>query len=169
MNSTNDYKILSIYIVFGFFIMVGYVIMTKKYLKNGSSEIWSNKGQNIILKHNWIKYSYLIMIFLSFIAGPYLIYYLTTVQKTEIDEILIYVGSVLVLVCSTVWAFFPFKYSKLILGSVAIGSILILAGISVNSEDPNDPKKIAALITSSIIVLQTCLFDFTIWNGILKF
>ncbi len=169
-NQSNDYKILSLYIVFGFFIMIGYGLMIKKYPTNTNSVIWSNKNRNIILNHKLIKYTYLFMIFLSFVAGPYLIYYLTTNQFiTDTNEILIYVGSVLFLVCSTVWAFFPFECSKIILGFVAIGAILILAGICTNEQDPNDPKKIAALLAISIIVLQTSLFDFAIWNGIYPF
>ena len=121
----------------------------------------------MILKYKSIKYAYYINILLSFIAGSYLIYYLTTIQKGHIDEILIYVGSIMFLVCSTVWAFFPFENSIIILGMVAIGAILILSGICVNNE--NDSKKIIALCAISIIVLQTSLFDFGIWTGLLKF
>ncbi len=163
--SDNDYIILSVYIVFGFLIMMGYGLMIVKYGKTTNSDIWTNKRKNSVLK---IKYVYLFMIMLSFIAGPYLIYYLVTTPKTETDEILIYVGSVIFLVCSTVWAFWPFEYPKIILGFVAIGAILILTGICVNRQNPNDVKKILALMASSIIVLQTSLFDFAIWNGILK-
>lgn len=164
-----DHKILSLYIVFGFFIMMGYALMTIKYTTKGSSEIWSNRGKNMILKRPVIKYIYILMIFLSFIAGSYLIYYLTTTSKTDTDEILIYVGSVVFLVCSTVWAFWPFEYSKIILGAVAIGSILILSGICVNTTDSKDSKKVVALTASSVILIQTVLFDFLIWNGLLKF
>ncbi len=168
MTDTNDYKILSIYIVFGFLIMIGYGILTKKYWKNGDV-IWSNNGKNIILNQRWLKHIYLFMILLSFIAGPYLIYYITTTQKTDTDEILIYIGSVIFLVCSMVWAFRPFKCSKTILGFVAAGTVLILAGICTNNQDPSDPKKIVALIASLLLILQTGLFDFVIWNGIYPF
>lgn len=169
-----DYKLLSIYIIFGFLTIVGYILMIIKYSKIGSYEIWSNKGKNIILdkklfKKPFLKYVYTLMIFLSMIAGPYLIYYLTTVNKGSTDEILIYLGSVLFIVCSTFWAYMPFEYSKLILGTVAFGTILILAGISINDEDPKDPKKIVALLAASIIVTQTFFFDFILWTGWLKF
>jgi phage shock protein PspC (stress-responsive transcriptional regulator) len=171
--STNDYNILSLYVVFGFLVVLGYIIMAIKYTKSGSTEIWSNKGQNVILKEGWkyrlVKYAYFVMIFLSFVFGAYLVYYLTTTQKEETDEVLIYTGSVLLLVCSTVWAFFPFECNKIILGAVAVGAILILAGISINSENPEEPKKIVALLGASIIVLQTSLFDFGFWTGLIKF
>jgi hypothetical protein len=160
----NDYKILTLYIVFGFFIMIGYM---KMITKKGNSEIWSNQKKNIILNYPFIKYIYIIMICISFIVSPYLVYYLTTTSKNQTDEILIYLGSVLFLVCSMVWAFNPFYLPKIFLGTVAIGAILILAGICVNSEADSETKKILALTASSIIVLQTSLFDFSLWTGLI--
>lgn len=172
MTDTPDYKLLSIYIVFGFFILVGYAFMIKKYNKN-SSDIWSNKNKNIISKKPMLKYIYIFMILLSFIATPYLIYYLVSIEKSETDEILIYIGSVFFIICSTVWAFLPFTYSGIILAGVAIGAILILAGVANNQPNqPNQPNKDLknlALASSSILVIQTFLFDFLIWNGFLKF
>jgi hypothetical protein len=167
MNNTNDYKILSLYIVFGFLILLGYGQMV---LKGHSSELWSNKGQNIIGDHKWLKYLYICMILFSFISGTYLVYYLTTISKNHTDEILIYTGSVLLLVFSTLWAFKPFyKYIKIVLGLVFIGVILILAGICVNSDPIDEPKKIAALAACSLLLIQTGLFDFGFWTGIIKF
>lgn len=163
-----DYKILSLYIVFGFLVMLGYGLMVKKYSKGNSSTIWSNQGKNSITEASVIKRVYIFMICLSFLAGIYLIYYLTTTTKTDTDEILIYVGSVIFLVCSTVWAFLPFEHNKIILGMVTIGTILILAGISVNGEDPTVPKKAVALAVASILVFHTFFFDFITWTGILK-
>jgi hypothetical protein len=169
MTELVDYKILSLYMVFGFFIILGYGIMVKKYWRKGtSSDIWTNKGINMITKKSSLKYAYMLMILLStFLAGPYLIYYLTTTTKSDTNEILIYVGSVIFLVCSAIWAFFPFEYNRIILGLVAVGAILILTGIALNSEDPNDPKKAIALAAISILVVQTFFFDFFIWTGIL--
>jgi predicted neutral ceramidase superfamily lipid hydrolase len=166
MSDTNDYKILAIYLVFGFFIMVGYSLMAKY---GNPKDLWSNKDKNIVLNYPMIKYVYILMIFLSFLSGIYLIYYFTTLQKTNIDEILIYVGLVFFLVFSTFWAYWPFKYSKTVLGLVAAGAILMLAGICVNKDDPNEIKKTMALLASSILVLQTGVFDFGIWSGLIKF
>ena len=164
----NDYKLLSVYIVFGILILFGYGLMINKYWKKGSYEIWTNKGKNILSKNSVMKKLYICMIFLSFISGGYLVYYLTSNTNTDISENLIYVGSVLFLVCSTVWAFKPFEYSKIILGSVATGSILILAGIAIDSNNASDSKKALALTASSVLVIQTVLFDFLIWTALLK-
>lgn len=160
--NTNDYSILSIYIIFGFLIIVGYSIMIKKYAGD-STDIWTNKGNNNIYK---IKIPYILMILFSFIAGIYLIYYFTVVSKNETDKILIYTGSIILLVFSVVWAFFPFYYNKIILAMVAFGAILILAGICVNSESNDSPKKIIAIIASILLVIQT-LLDAIIWTGLI--
>jgi predicted neutral ceramidase superfamily lipid hydrolase len=159
----NDYKIFSVYIIFGLLIMIGYCKMIMSP-KNVTDKIWNNQGKNMLSKNKWLKIIYMMMIVISFIAGIYLIYYLTTTPKEQTDEILIYTGSVIFLVFSTVWAFRPFYLSKLILTLVFIGSILILAGICENST--NNTEKIIALVASSIILVQTGLFDLVIWNGI---
>jgi len=169
MNDPVDKKILSLYVVFGALIMFGYGLMVKKYTQSGSYEIWSNQDKNIIMKNTPVRYAYYVMIVLSFVAGIYLVWYLTTTSKNRTDEILIYTGSVVFLVFSTVWAFRPLYYSKLVLGMVAVSTVLILAGICVNSESETDPLKIGALVASSIVVLQTGLFDFGIWNGFVRF
>lgn len=164
-----DYKILSIYILFGLLILIGYILMTIKYTKQDSSEIWSNQGKNMITSQSKLKYIYITMIILSFLSAIYLIYYLSTTPKEYTDEILIYVGSVIFMVCSTVWAFKPFYYSNIILGFVALGAILILSGILSNSQDIKEPKKIVAILTTIILIIQTFIFDFIIWNGFIKF
>jgi hypothetical protein len=164
MTEIVDYKLLSVYIVFGILILFGYALIIQK---KQSYEIWTNKGKNILSKKSVLKKIYIFMIFLSFIAGTYLVYYLSTSKNTDISEILIYVGSIVFLVCSTVWAFRPFEYSKIILGAVAIGSILILSGIVIDTNNVNNSKKALALTASSILVIQTVLFDFFIWTGLI--
>src|SRR4051812_16687925 len=110
-----DEKILSIYIIFGFFIIMAYMSMIIKYTQSNSSEIWSNKGKNRIRSGSLLKYTYIFMIIISTIAGSYLVYYLTILEKNRTDEILIYTGSVIFLVFSCLWAFMPFDYSKFVL------------------------------------------------------
>ena len=111
-------RLLILYIILGLFTIFGYATMISKYRSN---VIWSNNEKNIILKKKWLKYLYIFMILLSFIAGPYMIYYLVTSENNEnigaptSNEILIYVGLVLFLVCSAFWAFFPFDYNQIIL------------------------------------------------------
>jgi len=163
----NDYVILSMYLVFGFFIMAGYAIMIKKYSGDNSIDIWTNEGKNIIANYANVKYVYIAMIILTFVAGIYLIYYLTVVSKNETDRILIYTGSALLLIFSVIWAFYPFLYNKFILAMVAFGAILILVGICINSESNSDPRKIVAIIAGTLLVIQT-MSDAVIWTGILN-
>jgi len=163
-----DHKILSLYILFGFFILLGYYIMFSKFKKD---ELWTNQNKNIISKYPKFKYVYLCMILFSFISGIYLIYYFTTTNFSETEKILIYVGSVLFLAYSLTWAFFPFSNSKTVLGFVTIGAILMLTGICINydtnTDDTIGPIKVIAITASSIILLQTGFFDFVIWNGLI--
>ena len=63
--SSYDSKILSLYISFGFLIILGYGLLIKKYSKNKSLEIWNNKNKNMILKYKSIKYAYYINILLT--------------------------------------------------------------------------------------------------------
>jgi len=166
MSDGNDYRILVLYMVFGFFIMIGYSLMA---IYGKPKDLWSNQGKNMVLDYPKFKYFYILMILLSFISAIYLIYYFTTLQKTDTDEILIYVGSVFFLFFSTIWAFRPFYSSKIVLGLVATGVILMLAGICINKDDPNEIKKIVAITASVILVIQTGFFDFVIWNGLYPF
>ena len=161
-----DQKILAIYLTFGLLIIVGYTSMIKNY----KPALWSNNNKNVILKIKPLKYIYFAMIFICSISSIYLIYYLTDIEKSTTDEILIYTGSVIFLVFSTVWAFFPYTASVFVLACVAIGTILILAGIGINQKHlPADNKKILALVAATILVIQTSVFDFGIWNGLVKF
>ncbi len=165
MNNYIDIKILSIYITFGFLVIFAYLLL----LKNGNySKLWSNNGRNMLQKYRKIKYVYSTMICLSLVAGIYLVYYLSTILKDDMSEILIYIGSVLFLVFSTLWAFFPFYYSKIVLFIVFVGSVLILAGISVGISVIK-PVDIVALISIIIIVIQTGFFDLGLWNGLIPF
>lgn len=161
----NDYGILSIYVVFGILIIVGYIKLVIKYKKD-NSKLWSNDGKNKILRYKWLKYLYMVMIFISFVATIYLIYYLTSKRLNQIDKILIYLGSVIFLSCSLIWAFRPFMYSKIVLGFASIGTLIILAGISDNiSKNYLGTEDSLALISILIVIIQTGIFDFIIWNG----
>ncbi len=155
----NNNDILIMYGLMGSLIIIGYIMMMTN--KN-ADEIWSNKGSNIILTSKGLLTIYKIMITLSFIAGLYLIFYLY--KACPKYNIIIYTGSVFLLLFSTIWAFNPFFYSKFVLGLVFIGSVLILAGICLLN-DIFDIYKIAALVSISILVVQTGLFDFGIWTG----
>lgn len=176
MSTIIDEKILSVYIVFGFLVVAGYLKMVYENWGNKLSTalLWSNNNQNTILEHAWSRMSYNIMIGLSFIAGIYLVYYLTTFQKDDTVQSLIYVGSVIFLVYSVVWAYSPFNKPqwtvKAALGFVAIGAILIMSGISLNvSQGHKDPVDIVALVAIIILVIQTSFFDFFMWNGFSPF
>jgi len=168
-----DEKILSVYIVFGFLIVMGYLKMIYENWGNklGTALLWSNKNKNMILEKWYLRISYKIMIALSFAAGVYLVYYFTTFQKDDTVQTLIYVGSVIFLIYSLVWAYSPFnKYVSLSLGLVAIGSVLMLSGIGLNvSQGHKNPTDIVALIAITILVIQSGFFDFWIWNGIKPF
>jgi hypothetical protein len=168
-----DEKILSVYVVFGFLVILGYIIMIYKNWgsKLGTAMLWSNKGRNIILEKPILNYLYKTMIALSFVSGIYLVYYLTTFQKDDTVQKLVYIGSVIFLLYSLIWAYDPFNYYiKLSLGLVAIGSLLILSGISLNvSQGNKGPTDIVALVAITVLVIQSGLFDFLIWNGFKPF
>lgn len=153
-----DYKILSMYIIFGLLIIIGYSQLTM------GEDLWTNKGKNIVKNHKSLKRVYQAMIILSTISGIYLIYYLSTVKKDKTDDILIYIGSLLLLIFSSVWAYNPYLYSRFVLGIVALGSILILAGVCIGGNTQEPLKKIAITATC-IIMIQTTIFDFLIWTG----
>jgi len=169
-------KILSLYLVFGFLILIGYGLMVRNYYKNGSTDIWSNQGKNIITKHKLLKYIYICMISLSLIASVYLIYYLTNIPENNNDNdksmILIYTGSVIFLLYSTIWAFKPYYYSKFVLFMVFVGVVLFFSGILVNIDENGkfeSIENIIAILACCILIIQTGLFDFGIWTGLLKF
>ncbi len=109
------------------------------------------------------------MICLSIVCGVYLVYYLTVMCKNITEQGLIYSGSILFLYFSCWWAFCPFTWSRSALLMVFLGAILILTGISVEcSEDTNlaaNHEAIIALVAICILVIQTGLFDFIVWNG----
>lgn len=169
MNDFNQ-NILSMYLVFGFIIILGYIRLARKM---DSDTLWSNYGKNMITKKRpCLKGLYIFMIFLSVIAGIYLIYYFAsdkTGKSGDTYETLIYVGSTFFLAYSMVWAFKPFHFSKTALFLVAAGAAIILSGIIINEERLNDPRKAVAIAAGSLLVFHTFFFDFLIWNGIIKF
>jgi len=164
-----DYTLLFTYIILGFILVLLYIKMYVKSTNNQLDDFWSNKNKNKILKSKHFKNFYIFMIFLSSISGLYLIYYLSTVNKTNNkskskSKTLIYIGSFMLLLFSIMWAYNPFYYPVISLFGVFIGSLLIFIGIYKNN-NIMDNEKIVALIASFILMFQTGLFDLIIWNG----
>jgi hypothetical protein len=159
-----DAFILSLYLILGLFIILGYVYSIRK---ESQSDLWTNKGTNFLTNRPKLVYGYLFMITLSFLSGIYLIYYLSTVEKTLPEEILITLGSIFLLFFSVVWAWYPFYYPKWILFMVALGSMMILIGISLQFN--NSLLNILAITAAIILFIQTFFFDFLLWSSIIKF
>jgi hypothetical protein len=152
-----DKTVLSLYCVFGVIILIGYIYMIINKDKYNNS-IWNK------IKDNKMKKVYMVMISLSFILGIYLVYFFTTTDNKNKD--LLYTGLVLLLLFSSIWAWFPFIQSKIVLFFVSMGSLLLLINVGIELSKDRSPKVIFALIACIILFIQTFVFDFILWNGI---
>jgi hypothetical protein len=159
-----DYKILSLYIVLGTLVMIGYAGL----YKINSEQLWTNKGTNRVTKNSLLRSIYKCMILLSFLSGLYIVYYVSSREIfDEISNKLVYIGSLLFLSFSIIWSMRPFFYSRYILLVVAIGAILLLAGIVSDNDHDQTLNHDLAIVASCILVIQTFVFDFFLWNRIL--
>jgi len=161
---SNDYAILSMFIVFGTLIMFGY---SRMFLASpeDQSKLWSNKSTNNIEEYGILRI-YQIMIFLSLIVGLYLVVYLTMNPAEKEENVIIrYIGVSLFLLFSFIWAIKPFLYSKFVLFMVVVGIVLIL--VSIANECIELPDDAIAITAASILVIQTFVFDYILWTGIL--
>ena len=152
-----DYFILSLYIIIGLVIILGYIYNSVKI----GSGLWNGINNKIL------KTIYVIMISLSFIFGLYLVYFFTT--NEYINKPLLYSGILILLLFSCIWAWFPFVQSKLVLLCVSIGALLLLIEVILEVINNKDAYNITALIACIILFIQTFFFDFIIWNGIITF
>jgi hypothetical protein len=181
MENSGDTNILIIYGILGTLILIGYARMA---MRNSGyiNSVWTNNGTNMIVNNNALKSIYTIMILLSVISGIYLIKYLYGSEQGALNKesnIIIYVGSVIFLIPSVIWAFYPFWNSKIVLFTVLVGLVIILVGIvrnrmGVEKGLGNDAEKDQlnyrlAIVATSILIIQAGLFDFLIWNGIINF
>jgi hypothetical protein len=164
----NNYVIPIIFSIFGLLILIGYYGnfisgngVSRMVSKYSIDKLWSNNGKNIIGKNSWLKKLYMFMILLSTISTLYLMYYMTITPAY--NEILRYVGILLFLLFSLIWAYDPFYRSKIVLFMVSLGvammfiDILMFQGFKGN----------LALLAGIILLLQSFVFDFIIWNGII--
>lgn len=151
-----DKIVLSLFVIFGIIILSGYIYMIVNYKKY--KNLWNNV-RNINLKR-----IYITMIALSFMFGIYLLYFFTT-NKNKYPYLL-YTGLVLLLLFSSIWAWKPFFYNKIILFFASFGTFLLLINTSLEISNDQSAKKISALFACILLFVQTFVFDFIIWNGI---
>lgn len=149
-----DIIVLLLFIIFGIIIMSGYANVLPKQ----GDKIWNNVGDGNL------RTFYKIMIFLSFLAGVYLMYFFTTHNNNY--KILLYTGLSFLLLFSSVWAWKPFYYNKLVLFLVSVGSFMLLINTSMEFNKKVNTKIIVALVSCLVLFVQTFIFDFFIWNGI---
>ncbi len=152
--------ILIIFVILGSLIMINYGNMILSN-KSEQTKLWSNNNKNNISKYG-ITNIYKIMILIAMISGVYLVYYLveTSTQREE-DQLLRYIGIVLFLSFSLVWALVPFKYSKFVLLMVSIGTVLLLSSIHDNSVEGS-----LATAATSFIFIHTFVITHYIKNFI---
>jgi hypothetical protein len=150
-----DKTVLSLYCIFGTVILAGYIRM----IRSGDRSIWNK------IKDARMKKLYMAMIISSFIFGIYLVYFFTTSHNKNKE--LLYTGLVIFLLFSSIWAWFPFFQSKIILFLVSIGTLLLLINVGMEFDDDQSPEVIAALVSCIVLFVQTFIFDFVLWNGLL--
>lgn len=140
---------LILFIVFGFAIISGYI---NSYIK--SIDLWNG------INNKTLRNTYIVMIFLSTLAGIYLMHFYTTSPIKH--PTLLYTGLLFLLTFSTLWAWAPYYHEKIILLLVSVGPLLLLIDNSIEFE--RSPKTITALVACIILLVQTFGFDFMMWS-----
>jgi hypothetical protein len=144
-------NITPVVVLFGSLILLAYTNMLLMN-KDDQEKLWTNNGRNSLSD----KKLYQFMICLSIISGIYLMYYLCQHPINTIR----YSGIILFLSFSLLWAIFPFTFSKPVLFMVCIGLAIILSTLNMSTDK-------IAIVATIILLIQTFIFDFLLWTGIL--
>ncbi len=150
--------LLPIYLVFGFFIILGYI---SYYFRFNSNELWGN-----IINKN-LRVIYIISIILATLSTIYLIIYYSKNEEKRLEDgentwfIITLIGSIIFLFFSLIYAVNPFFLTKYILFSVLIGSLILLICESIYYK--NNPLIILCLV---YLAFHTGFFDFLLYNNV---
>ncbi len=168
-----EFTNLLIFVILGIPLLAQYAsyFSMTDYDKNS---LWTNNGTNLITNFPELKIPYMIMMFLSFIAGFYIVYYLVfRIQNKQIfgkdyntSKYIIYTSILLLVGFSLLWMPSFYLYSKattsIILFTVSCSSIILLASLA--SFKIFEIEDIAAISAASILLFQHFFLDFIIWS-----
>lgn len=156
MNKAN----LSIFLIFGLPLIGQYIWLASGNTGLSRDQMW---GYSPVQFRMFSIFS----IFVSFVVGLYLFYYLVWKWKSTKEWIVMF-GLTLLVGASNFWI--PSMIADNRIGNwltlmvVAIGSLFVLSGIITDSNKTDSATKQIAIFSASWLLFQTLIMDFTFWN-----